>query len=75
MGPEWDEFPLEELLLAIQRADPCPGVRGDMRAGRGLSLSIEAVAVADLPDAVVLRALADYGRGYEFIIEVEVPFL
>lgn len=64
----------EEVLLAMPRVDPLPRTRDEVtKIVQGFRAAV--VAAAEVCDEVLLRALAEYGRRYELIVEVEVPLL
>lgn len=64
----------EEPLLAIPRLDPLPvnACEIDLLLQR---FNAAVLAAARTGDDVLLRTLAEYGRRYEFAVEVEVPLL
>lgn len=64
----------EEPLLAVPRLDPLPGSTADVDSLlKGYQAAVLAADRED--DGFFLVALAEYGRRYDMIIEVEVPLL
>lgn len=64
----------EEVLLALPRIDPLPKSIGEIDAViSGYLVGVRAADKADDDD--YLTTLAEYGRRYEMIVEVEVPLL
>jgi hypothetical protein len=64
----------EEPLLALPRLDPLPGDIDEIETI--VSRFCDAVSALERAgDDVLLRALAEYGRRYELIVEVELPLL
>jgi hypothetical protein len=64
----------EELLLALPKIDPLPQSIGEVDAiVRGYLTGVKGADKANDDD--YLTALAEYGRRYEMIVEVEVPLL
>lgn len=64
----------EEPLLAIPRLDPLPASEVEIEHLLG-RFRDAVLAAARNRDDVLLRAMAEYGRRYELIVEVEVPLL
>jgi hypothetical protein len=64
----------EEVLLALPRLDPLPGTIEDVN--ELVNRYADAVHAADVAsDDEFLVLLGQYGRGFELVVEVEVPIL
>ena len=64
----------EQVLLALPRMDPRPRTKDEVAdVVRAYSSAVE--SAHQFADHALLIALADYGRRFEVIVEVEVPLL